>query len=169
MVFLALSILSLLLSFLTLGTTFVIYMLMRSEEKAPLRYFAKLGIVEGPLVLLDPVIPIRFGCGLSWYLVVLRSKRLFLYGPFALFGASIVSSTRTIRNYLILDRFPVVKSTFGTNLLEGNSPLATGGLFTGEGEIINLKIIELIPDLIRENFGELNEVERADILQSIAI
>ncbi len=155
-------------TFLSLGTIITILFFIRAFENKRVIDFIILGLVLGIFLLLDPIILMIFVSGTVWMSLFLKPKWKVSYCVLILLVATAVTSPWLIRNYRTFGRFPLIKSTFGLNLLEGNSPIASGGLYTKEGVHTTEGLINIFPDTVLEKFKRVNEIERADICQKLA-
>lgn len=154
---------------LSLGTITLVLLFTKIRETPNLLNFLYIGLVSGVFLLLDPIIFMTLFCGILSLFFFLKPKWKISYVIFSLIFTLIIASPWLIRNYKTFGKFPVIKSTFGLNLLEGNNPVATGGIYTNDGLHITKEVWKYVPDSIKEKFKTVNEVERSSLCQSVAM
>jgi 4-amino-4-deoxy-L-arabinose transferase-like glycosyltransferase len=71
----------------------------------------------------------------------------------------------TIRNYLVFNAFVPLKSSMGTNLLQGNNPYANGITF----DDFDREMQQIFTEQERKNLSSLDEVQRNKIMEEKAI
>jgi len=153
-------------TFFTFWLSFTILYLLILKDFPSIKNIAITGLLMGVTVLNNNVITSFFPLIGIWLLMNL--KMAFwnkLWKVSLVFSISILVITPwLIRNFLIFNKFPLLKSTTGFNLWIGNNPSGTGTFFTENKEEINPVIFKKFPDVFK-----LSEVEQDSIYYKDAI
>jgi 4-amino-4-deoxy-L-arabinose transferase-like glycosyltransferase len=124
------------------------------------------GILLGITLLISNVIVPVLPCIIIWLLISLdiswekRCKIVFLL----ITVTFLIVSPLLIRNYVVFNKFPLMKTTAGTNLWLGNNSQASGTFFLDSGKLVST----ILPKAFSEG-QKLSETEQDKILYDDAM
>ena len=153
-------------TFFTFWISLTILFLFFLKDDPSLRNIAITGLLMGITLLNSNVItPFLPFIGIWLFLNlkgVLHNKLLKICLVFSI--AILVIAPWLVRNYLVFNKFPLLKSTAGLNLWLGNNPSSSGTFFSKGGE----DLFDVITKKFPEGF-KLSEVEQDAIFYREAI
>ena len=125
------------------------------------------GVLMGITALVEPAGILFFVASCVWLLLWSSGSRFAAVKSSLLMGTVCILCVLpwTIRNYLVFNAFVPLKSSMGTNLLQGNNPYANGITFDGFKD----QMRHLFTEQEREKLRRLDEVQMDKVMQEKAI
>jgi 4-amino-4-deoxy-L-arabinose transferase-like glycosyltransferase len=145
----------------------IILYLFRIQEHGHRRDALICGVLMGITALVEPAGILFFVASCVWLFLWSSGSRFAAVKSSLFMGTVCILCVLpwTIRNYLVFNAFVPLKSSMGTNLLQGNNPYANGVTFDDFRSQQQL----LFTEQEREKLGSLDEVQRNKIMQEKAI
>lgn len=141
--------------------------LFRIREHGRRRDAVICGVLMGITALVEPAGILFFVASCVWLLFWSSGSRFAAVKSSLLMGTVCILCVLpwTIRNYVVFNAFVPLKSSIGTNLLQGNNPYANGVTFDDFQD----QMQQLFTKEEREKLRGLDDVQRNKIMQEKAI
>jgi 4-amino-4-deoxy-L-arabinose transferase-like glycosyltransferase len=145
----------------------IILYLFRIQEHGRRRDALICGVLMGITALVEPAGILFFMASCVWLFLWSSGSRFAAVKSSLLMGTVCILCVLpwTIRNYLVFNAFVPLKSSMGTNLLQGNNPYANGVTFDDFDD----QVKQLFTEQEREKLRSLDEVQMDKIMQEKAI
>jgi len=145
----------------------IILYLFRIQEHWRRRDAVICGFLMGITALVEPAGILFFVASCVWLFLWSSGSRLEAVKSSIIMGTFCLLCVLpwTIRNYLVFNAFVPLKSSMGTNLLQGNNPYANGITF----DDFHSQQQQLFTEQEREKLYSLDEFQRNKIMQEKAI
>jgi dolichyl-phosphate-mannose-protein mannosyltransferase len=146
----------------------IILYLFKIQEHWHRRDAVICGVLMGVTALVEPAGILFFVASCLWLFLWSSGRRLEAVKSSAIMGTVCILCIVpwTIRNYVVFHAFVPLKSSMGTNLLQGNNPYANGLTFD---DFFRSQEKQLFSEQEREKMRNLDEVQRNKIMQEKAI